>query len=409
MCPIEGLSDIVRLPRLGKIRLGIKVQGKESDYPRRVDWLVCPENVQKLYGDKPRMLPIMFPSSNAEVVAPQYFKCYRRTYGLVCKGDGKTTHAKIDKATGTLADRNTVEWEYKEMQCEGEDCPEFTQKNCKRVMTLMIVLPEVPGLGVYQLDTSNRNSIINTNSILFLLNRLTRGRSAMIPLKMSLMKEERQTPDGKQMIDCLVYNKDDIRPMDLLQGAAVTNLLMEGEAPDENEPPDDLFPPNVIEGSTVKPAAPGTSAAPGAPTPGPTAPPPPGGKPTKRKTKATPQLPSNVPLCTPELIEAWKKLRDLQTATAVTDVMMRGGFRQANPQVKIPKSDLTDTPPPWATMPMIKSVYERLKKYQQSLANVKEFTAHHVEESLGQSPTEDKPPASSAETKQQPVSEVLDI
>jgi hypothetical protein len=419
MCPIEGVSDIVRLPRLGKVRLGIKVQGKESEYPQRVDWFVCPELLRQSYGERPTTLPIMFPSSDPEVIAPQYYKCYRRTYGLVCKGDGKACHAKIDTATGTLADRNTTDWEYKEMQCEGEDCPEFREGNCKRVMTLLFVLHELAGLGVYQLDTSNRNSIINANSFIFLLNRLTRGRFAMVPLKMSLLKEERQTRDGKRNICCLVFNKDDIKPMDLLKGVAGPNLLV--EATDEDEPPGDLFPPNVIDGTTVKPAAAAPGAAAGAPGAaagapahtGPAAPPPAGDKRTRSKVKPTKGSPS-APLCAPELIEAWKKLRDLQKETSVTDGMMRGGFRKAYPEVNIPKSALPDIPPPWVTVPMIQNMTERLKSYKQSLQTVKEFSQQHVEGSLGQTPAENKSQASSAEANkrggdQGPGKEVLDI
>jgi hypothetical protein len=776
MCPISGLSDIRRLPRIAKIRLGIKVQGKESEYPQRVDWYVCPDNVKAAYGEQPTTLPIMFPSSDPEVIAPQYYKCYRRTYGLVClsedteiltargwlgidqlrgddlvvtldtssgnyveqvvqkkfildgpgtmynfktksldalltedhrivyhtkkslrwrnvaakdapcpmswpacgavqktdiditddvlrllawvitegtwakpswtknhnmplspknrltaeerakrasyitifqshpvnvleirtlltrlfgcanespvtnsggpqnrkaivlprsnfflgktasdlcrfylgdnlhriprqilanasprqlevlfetlnkgdasidiphgtrfypgknlgladdfqelctrlgmrsstnngsrhpstvgqvlvqvgskwktshtikrrptivpyqgrvwcitvqngtfvarrkgrvfttgncKGDGETCRAKLDTATGTLADRNTIDWKYEQMTCQGEECPEFQEGNCKRVMSLLFVLFELPGLGVYQLDTSNRSSIINTNSFIYMLNSMTRGRFAMVPLKMSLLKEERQTPKGKQNISCLVFNKDDIRPMDLVKGIAGQNLLV--EAADEEEPPDDLYPPKVLEsadkrasevipGSQLVVAQSGSPA--GAPPAGAGATPPAGDKKTTRKTRANkppagPPSSGNAPLISPELIEAWKKLRDLQQETSVSDAMMRGGFRQANPQVTIPKSALSDTPPPSVTMPMIKSMHARLEKYKDSLQTVKEFTdAHVADKAHPQVQSENKPPVTSAVTETHtvvtpgPGQEVLDI
>src|SRR4030042_4658744 len=103
--PIDELSDIIRLPRKGKVRLGIKVEGEHSTYPQKVDYLVCPREVQEVHGPKPTKLDIIFPSFDTEIIAPQYYRCYRRTYGLVCKGDGKTCRTKIDMATGTLADR----------------------------------------------------------------------------------------------------------------------------------------------------------------------------------------------------------------------------------------------------------------------------------------------------------------
>ena len=60
--PIKGISEVRRLPRLGKIRLGIKVQGdKKNPYPRAVDYFVVPEEIQPCVGEKPKKLSIMFP------------------------------------------------------------------------------------------------------------------------------------------------------------------------------------------------------------------------------------------------------------------------------------------------------------------------------------------------------------
>jgi hypothetical protein len=52
--PIKGIPEIVRLPRLGKIRLGIK---KKTDagvsYPSPTDYFVCPDELKKVFGEKP--------------------------------------------------------------------------------------------------------------------------------------------------------------------------------------------------------------------------------------------------------------------------------------------------------------------------------------------------------------------
>jgi hypothetical protein len=61
---IKGVTDVVRLPRLEKVRLGIKVQGDKNPYPRPVDYFVCPPEVQKVYTEKPRELRIMFPTED---------------------------------------------------------------------------------------------------------------------------------------------------------------------------------------------------------------------------------------------------------------------------------------------------------------------------------------------------------
>ncbi len=48
MSPIKGISEIRRMPRLGKIRLGIKIEEpKKNPYPRPTDYFVVPEIVKK--------------------------------------------------------------------------------------------------------------------------------------------------------------------------------------------------------------------------------------------------------------------------------------------------------------------------------------------------------------------------
>src|SRR3989304_4359430 len=91
MSPIKGISEIVRLPRLGKIRLGIKKEGDDgSPYPVPTDYFVCPDEVKEIFGDKPKELRIMFPTENSEQWASQYLRCYSTSNELICRGDGET-------------------------------------------------------------------------------------------------------------------------------------------------------------------------------------------------------------------------------------------------------------------------------------------------------------------------------
>jgi hypothetical protein len=77
MSPIKGISEVVRLPRLGKIRLGIKKEREGTSYPEPTDYFVCPEEVKKVFGEKPQELRIMFPSNNPEQWASQYLRVIR--------------------------------------------------------------------------------------------------------------------------------------------------------------------------------------------------------------------------------------------------------------------------------------------------------------------------------------------
>jgi len=85
--PIKGVSEVVRLPRLGKIRLGIKFQtGEGVQYPSPTDYFVCPDEVKKVFGEKPKELRIMFPNEDEKQWASQYLRCYSETGDFICRG-----------------------------------------------------------------------------------------------------------------------------------------------------------------------------------------------------------------------------------------------------------------------------------------------------------------------------------
>jgi hypothetical protein len=248
MSPIKDMSDIVRIPRLGKVRLGIKVPGskEKSPYPRATDYFVCPDEVQKVFGEKPTELEIMFPVEDPGQFAQQWLRCYSSTQGLVCIGDGETSRRKVDLTTGDIAGRDTKQWEWKdELPCNPEECPHYS-KQCRRVMNLLFLLPKVPGLGVWQIDTSSFYSIVNINSMIKMLKGVL-GRCSMIPLTLALGPIE-VTPRGmtKKTVHVMHIKKDiklaDLAKLTLLPPAQV--LIPE---PEVEEPPEDLYPSEVLE------------------------------------------------------------------------------------------------------------------------------------------------------------------
>jgi hypothetical protein len=185
---IKGLSDQVRLPRLGKIRLGVREKGRGISYPRAVDYFVCPEPVRKVYGNRPKELRILFPIEDESRWAAQFYQCYSRGMGLVCKGDGQRARALLDEQTGCLATRSSRKTTLKEIDCHPQTCPHYGER-CRRVMNLQFLLPDVPGLGVWQLDTSSYWSMVNINNGLKIV-RQACGRVSMIPLRLKLVAQQ---------------------------------------------------------------------------------------------------------------------------------------------------------------------------------------------------------------------------
>ncbi len=235
---IQGLSDIRRFPRAGKIRLGEKrISQKGNEYPAKVDYFVYPEEyaevLTELFGEKCRELPIMFPVDDRDKIAPQFYKRYGSGSGLVCKGDGEVA-TFIDKETGEIL----------EIDCPGRDCEHYASKACRHVMNLQFIIPQLVSEGVWQIDTSSFNSIVNFNSSWDYILALAGGRIAMVPLLLRVVAKEVQ-PEGKKVV---VYVLE-LRLAERMSLAQVRALTAQVAAPvaalpalDEQTPPDDLFP-----------------------------------------------------------------------------------------------------------------------------------------------------------------------
>jgi len=253
--PIPELENIVRLPRAAKIHLGEKRISESSgkEYPRAVDYFVWPEEyaaeLNGLFGEKCREIPIMFPSNDRETVAPTWYKRYGSSTGLACKGDGNVATRIVmrkNPETGELEPTGEME----EVECLGQDCEYYQKKHCRHVMNLMFIIPQLLCEGVFQLDTSSFHSIVNFNSSWHFVAELTHGKVAMIPLVLRLVPKE-VSPDGRKKV---VY----VLEIKLARGMTLPELqaIAEGHAPraelpapDESGEADHFYPREVRPGA----------------------------------------------------------------------------------------------------------------------------------------------------------------
>ena len=239
--PIKGVTEVIRLPRLGKIRLGVKIENAEGTiYPSPTEYFVCPEEVRKVLGERPRELRIMFPTDDETQWASQYLRCYSATRGLICRGDGLTAVARADVHTGEIAGEESEITELCEITCDPAKCVLYQQGQCRRVMNLQFLLPDCPGFGVYQIDTSSYHSIVDINSMLKII-RGTCQRLSMIPLSLRLvLKAVHPAGEWKE-----IYILNLRTPYSLIEMQAYARippgrvLLV---PPPDSEAPDDLFP-----------------------------------------------------------------------------------------------------------------------------------------------------------------------
>lgn len=213
--PIKNLSEETRMPRLGKIHLGIRVpvlkdgqpvirDGKPVMRPEKVEYFVLDklnsgyQKIVDLFGPQPKELRILIPVEDEELWATQYYKMYDMTRGLICRGDGENASRMIDVKTGNLPNKDTGTVGMKDMICAGKNCPEYKAKKCGETMNLRFILPEVPGLGIWQIDTGSINSILNINSCAKMI-KAAFGRISMVPLSLTLEPIEVNNPEtGKK-------------------------------------------------------------------------------------------------------------------------------------------------------------------------------------------------------------------
>ncbi|WKZ15449.1 MAG: hypothetical protein QY317_16260 [Candidatus Jettenia caeni] len=182
---IKGLSERRRLPRLGKIRLGIKKKSaKGVEYPAETDYFVCPPEVVKVYGEKPTCLDVLFPVEDTNITLPQAYEMYGSGKGLKCIGDGETALRLDEKSNDML-----------EVDCP---CEMLENGKCKQRVHLRVILPKVNVGGIYQCDSSSYNSIVDLNSSIDYVRALV-GRIAFVPLKLKRVATETHHEGKKQI------------------------------------------------------------------------------------------------------------------------------------------------------------------------------------------------------------------
>ncbi len=226
---ISGLSSIRRLPRLGKIRLGIKkVSAKGKEYPSETNLFVCPVEVKKIYGDEPKELKISFPINDPEVIFPQCYKWYGSGKGLKCRGDGETA-LRLNEETNDMEER----------KCP---CELLEGGKCKRVASIIFMMPDVAIGGVYQIDLSSYHSIVDINSGIDYARALLGDQIAFVPFKLKRVPKETHA-DGKKQIHYTLQLELDITAgqlKDIREGQKIgykPNKQYEIEAPEEDKNP----------------------------------------------------------------------------------------------------------------------------------------------------------------------------
>ena len=187
----------------------------------------------------------MFPTDDETQWASQYLRCYSENGNLICRGDGETAVAKVETINREASSKGETISKLLEMPCNPDRCPMYKQGYCRRVMNLQFLLPDCPGFGVYQLDTSSFYSIVNINSCVDLIRRIC-GRISFIPLVLSLEPIEVTPPGIKKKTVHVLAIRSDVKLVDIQRLGKIPPERILLPSVQEEEPPEDLFPEQTL-------------------------------------------------------------------------------------------------------------------------------------------------------------------
>ena len=169
---IKDKPQAVRFPRLGKIKVGIK---SDKGYPQSVDYFVptgnYAEEVNKLYGEKPTKIKVVFPFDDVEKNMNEFYRQYKSS-GLFRICDGFNCNKASD------------EGEFHEVPCEKESGCE-----CNASMNLQFIIMGLPVVGVWAFDSASYYSRMNVRSSLQMTIALG-GKLQGVPFWMTVEMQE---------------------------------------------------------------------------------------------------------------------------------------------------------------------------------------------------------------------------
>lgn len=262
--PIKGITEVRELPRLGKIKAGIK-QKKNSgaEFPEEVPYFVLNpiepvrnkkgeiigtkenKDIKKLiemYGtDNPEEMSIVFPIDNDEIICSHYMKWWVGNHEkgqgqLMCKGDGEfACYSGRETLSGMGLGPDAYPPGMNRI-CNRLLCPQAIKSPdgkapvCKPNMNLMFLIPQHSLYGVFQLDTTSEQCIKGVVSTLALARSVLRSEGipsiAGVPMRL-FRRSRRNSHRGQNHIITLQVDSDALKiEKQKLQEGRPTSLAM---------------------------------------------------------------------------------------------------------------------------------------------------------------------------------------
>ena len=218
-------QPVSKLPEIGKIKVGEKVEGK--DFPRSLDYFKPTGEYAPLfwetYGEKPNLLEIVFPTDDARECC---FERYELRDGAKLFADGDGVSFRVYSAKDD-----------KYIKMSTTDFPELMSKlsekagkSWRTIVTLRFLLLKIRSvMGVWALSTHAEASSIPEIVSAFDMVKERAGRVAGIPFDLTVQKVTSQKPGSKSSFPVIkLIPNIGIKHMEMLKGLTTANADVRG-------------------------------------------------------------------------------------------------------------------------------------------------------------------------------------
>ncbi len=303
---IDNLTRCFQMPRIGKIRLGVRVDTGKGTAPKEVPHFVVPPEVERVFGPQPTSLLIMFPLNDLKEIFPTENVWYGTGTGKKCystpdpdKKDALQGHCLWTHVEATGNPQPPQPEDPNQRIIVPCPCPLIKNKTCTPKGLLRFMLPQISVSGVYEIGTPSVANIVRIKSALTLLyNIFERWTGIPITLTREPVKMQWQGALRTHYLLSLKF-EGDLQAVHAIRNSTTISIPALPATPAPPPPAEPPAAPITIQATATPAPVNGTSTEPIRSSPAPTPPgPPPKEAPTPAASSAPPTKP--VPRETPQ-------------------------------------------------------------------------------------------------------------
>lgn len=149
------------LPRAGKIKVGILAENGNTSFPKGIDYFRATGDFatvfHKIYGEEPKEIVVQFISDDLEKVCNERQQIRNAQGKVFAWGDGEFFQY-IDPKTQQIIGKAITDVEGFKQRALEHCSNSRHQAQWQEVLTLRFIIPNVPVMGLWELETKGKDS-----------------------------------------------------------------------------------------------------------------------------------------------------------------------------------------------------------------------------------------------------------